>query len=342
MSINELFKNMDLLKNMEDETTVALAPTISSVNVNEQRRQPETLRFARDKGDGFSGDVTSTEIPETTFLDVIGFDSEKRMLFTFLDARRNRDKYVRMGARSPAGALLHGPPGNGKTLLARAFANEAGMSFIAASGSEFIKIYGGSGPKGVRDLFRSARERRPCVIFIDEIDSCGSKRGTQYSDIEDQIFLTQAQERDNTLNQLLTEIDGFEPDPEIIVMAATNRLDVLDPALTRAGRFDRKIFIDRPDFSTRMLIFRHYASRLLLDSNLNISVIAEVVANATSEHNCADLALIANEAALLAADTGADSVTTEHIARAVNQVLQEDGRYEKADELRSMLAENKT
>jgi ATP-dependent Zn protease len=311
--------------------------TLSDDNANgnvDELQKPCIFRFGRDASE-MSSAVEEVDAPATTFADVIGHASAKDLLHDFLEARRNPERYARLGARPPAGALLHGPPGTGKTMLARALAKEARMDFIAASGSEFIKVYGGSGPKGVRDLFNSAREKRPCIVFIDEIDSCGAKR-VQYTG-DDGIFLTQAQERDNTLNQLLHEMDGFVAEPDIVTIAATNRLDVLDPALTRAGRFDRKIPIETPDVDTRVLIFAHYAKRLLLAPECDVDAIAEAVARATTGQSGADMRLIANEAALIAARAKAEAVNMKHIELACDMVTAE-GNFEKALELGKILS----
>ena len=297
-------------------------------------QETRVFRFGRDASE-FSSAAEPAEAPETTFADVIGHESAKELLNDFLEARREPERYARLGARAPAGALLHGLPGTGKTMLARALAKEAGMDFIAASGSEFIKVYGGSGPKGVRDLFNSARGKRPCIVFIDEIDSCGAKRMEYTGD--DGIFLTQAQERDNTLNQLLHEMDGFVTEPDIITIAATNRLDVLDPALTRAGRFDRKIPIEIPDVDTCALIFAHYAKQLLLAPECDVDVISHAVARAATGQTGADMRLIANEAALIAARTKAETVDVKHISQAVDMATA-DGNFEKALELGKVLS----
>ena len=193
----------------------------------------------------------------------------------------------------------------------------------------------GSGPKAVRELFGAAREQLPCVVFIDELDSCGAKRVAFHGD--DEVLLTQTQERDNTLNQLLSEMDGFVQQPDVVVLAATNRLDVLDPALVRAGRFDRKIAMDLPDDPTRAAIFGHYAKRLLLSPSCDATALSETVALACAGRSGADLELVVNEAALLAARSGADAVSTEHVAHAVDQVMGAAGHYRQAEEIHRKL-----
>jgi len=280
---------------------------------------------------GTTGEPAGKAVPvelqaKLGFGDVGGNHEAKQSLTDFLELRRDAPLAKKLGARAPAGAVLYGPPGTGKTLLARAFAAESDMSFVAATGSGFIEVYGGSGPKAVRALFNEARKKRPCVIFIDEIDSCGAQRSTTHHDAMDQ-------ERDNTLNQLLSEMDGFVNEPDIMVLAATNRLDVLDPALLRAGRFDRKIPVQLPGSQALEDIFVLYASKLHVTTDCELSKVAGTVALACCDRTGADMELVANEAALLAFRERVDAVDASHFAAAVDLVMEEPGRYALFDKL---------
>ena len=335
-TVSELRRKLDLRK-VRHKHVKKKSELVELVSLN----KTGVMRFDRSNDVGglfglLDDDIESERIakPATTFADIGGNAAAKEALLDVLDARRDVDRYTRLGARPPTGTLLHGPPGTCKTMLARAFANEAGLNFICASGSEFIEIYGGSGPKGVRMLLDQARRNRPCAVFIDEIDSCGGRRSAGASAIEDDIYRTMSQERDNTLNQLLAEMDGFVRDPEVLVLAATNRLETLDPALLRSGRFDRKVLVALPDDNARAEIFASHAQQLLLSCDL--IELSSTIAHATSGMNGADLELIANEAALLAARNRADAVEETHFEAVVDRLVS-DGAFQAAKRLREAL-----
>ena len=246
---------------------------------------------------------------KTTFADVAGADEEKEELTELVDFLKNPGRFNEMGARIPKGVLLVGPPGTGKTLLARAVAGEAGVPFYSISGSDFVEMFVGVGASRVRDLFGEAKKNAPAIVFIDEIDAVGRQRGTGLGGGHD--------EREQTLNQLLVEMDGFGPNEGVIVMAATNRSDVLDPALLRPGRFDRQIVVGYPDVKGREAILRVHARGKPLGPDVDLKVIAQTTAGFTG----ADLENLLNEAALLAARKKAKAIVESDIEEATIKVV---------------------
>ncbi|BEH10829.1 MULTISPECIES: ATP-dependent zinc metalloprotease FtsH [Geobacter] len=246
---------------------------------------------------------------KVTFDDVAGMENPKMELKEIVDYLRDPKKFQRIGGKVPKGVLLVGPPGTGKTLLARAVAGEADVTFLSISASQFIEMFVGVGAGRVRDLFATAKKSAPSIIFIDELDAVGRSRGAGLGGGHD--------EREQTLNQLLSEMDGFDSHDEVIVMAATNRPDVLDPALLRPGRFDRHVVIDRPDWRDREKILHVHTRKIPLDNDVDLAVIAR----GTPGMAGADLENLVNEAAILAARENAATVTMEHMERAKDKVL---------------------
>ena len=251
----------------------------------------------------------SDEKRKTTFADVAGADEEKEELREIVEFLKNPNKYNSLGARIPKGVLLVGPPGTGKTLLARAVAGEAGVPFFSISGSDFVEMFVGVGASRVRDLFDKAKKNHPCIIFIDEIDAVGRQRGAGLGGGHD--------EREQTLNQLLVEMDGFEANDGIIVMAATNRADILDKALLRPGRFDRQVYVGLPDVKGREEILKVHTRKKPLAPDVSLKVIAQRTAGFAG----ADLENLVNEAALLAARRGRKAITMEDIEEASMKVM---------------------
>lgn len=246
---------------------------------------------------------------KTTFNDVAGADEEKEELKEIIDFLKNPKKYVSLGARIPKGVLLVGPPGTGKTLIARAVAGEANVPFFFVSGSDFLEMFVGVGASRVRDMFKQAKSHSPCILFIDEIDAVGRQRGTGLGGGHD--------EREQTLNQLLVEMDGFGHNSGVIVMAATNRVDILDPALMRPGRFDRQIFVGRPDIKGRAAILQVHAR----NKKINPEITFKEIAKRTPGFTGADLENLMNEAALLAARENKAQIELSHIDEAVDRVM---------------------
>jgi len=244
-----------------------------------------------------------------TFRDVAGVEEAKAELQEVVDFLRDPKKYGRLGARVPKGVLLVGPPGTGKTLLARAVAGEAGVAFFSISGAEFVEMFVGVGAARVRDLFEQARQKAPAIIFIDELDALGRARGAGGIGGHD--------EREQTLNQLLVELDGFDPSTGLVLLAATNRPEILDPALLRAGRFDRVVLVDRPDKPGRLQILQVHARKVKLAADVDLDKIAA----STAGFSGADLANLVNEAALLATRRGADAVSGDDFAEAIERMI---------------------
>ncbi|MBD5388947.1 ATP-dependent zinc metalloprotease FtsH, partial [bacterium] len=250
----------------------------------------------------------TTGKPKTTFKDVAGINSEKQELMEVVDFLKNKDKFKDMGARVPRGVLLSGNPGTGKTLLARAIAGEANVPFFAASGSDFSGIIVGLGVAKIKEIFDVARRNAPCIMFIDEIDAIGQRRSAHsFND----------QDREQTLNQLLIEMDGFANDTGIIVIGATNRPDMLDPALLRPGRFDRQVYIDLPDLAGRREILDLYVKRVKVSDDVNL----QDLARGTTGFSGADLENLLNEAALLAVRNGRAAIAPEDVEEARDKVL---------------------
>jgi cell division protease FtsH len=244
-----------------------------------------------------------------TFDDVAGIDEAKEELEEIVEFLRNPQKFSRLGGKIPKGALLVGPPGTGKTLLARAIAGEAGVPFFTISGSDFVEMFVGVGASRVRDMFDQAKKNAPCIVFIDEIDAVGRSRGAGYGGGND--------EREQTLNQLLVEMDGFEANEGIIIVAATNRPDVLDPALLRPGRFDRQVQVPNPDIKGREKILGVHARKVPLGPNVDLRIIAR----GTPGFSGADLANLVNEAALMAARFGRRFVAMDDFENAKDKVM---------------------
>ena len=245
-----------------------------------------------------------------TFADVAGLHEAKEEVEEIVHFLKNPNKYTQLGAKIPKGALLVGPPGTGKTLLAKAVAGEAHVPFFSLSGSDFVEMFVGVGASRVRDLFAKAKEKAPCIVFIDEIDAVGRARSNSQN-------LGGNDERENTLNQLLTEMDGFGSNSGIIILAATNRVDILDGALTRAGRFDRQIFVDLPDINDRKEIFTVHLKNIKTDSSLNL----DLLARQTPGFSGADIANICNEAALIAARNEKEFVSRADFMNAVDRII---------------------
>ena len=246
---------------------------------------------------------------QVTFSDVAGVEGAKLELTEVVDFLKSPDRFTAVGAKIPKGVLLVGPPGTGKTLLAKAVAGEAGVPFFSISGSEFVEMFVGVGASRVRDLFEQAKKNAPCIVFIDEIDAVGRQRGAGMGGGND--------EREQTLNQLLTEMDGFEGNSGIIIVAATNRPDVLDSALMRPGRFDRQVTVDRPDYAGRLQILNVHAK----DKTLSKDVDLDKVARRTPGFTGADLANLLNEAAILAARKDLDTVSNDEVGDAIERVM---------------------
>ncbi|NMB01562.1 MAG: ATP-dependent metallopeptidase FtsH/Yme1/Tma family protein [Firmicutes bacterium] len=247
--------------------------------------------------------------PKVTFDHVAGVDEAKQELVEIVEFLKHPKKFNELGAKIPKGVLLVGPPGTGKTLLARAVAGEAGVPFFSISGSEFVEMFVGVGASRVRDLFENAKKNAPCLIFIDELDAVGRQRGAGLGGGHD--------EREQTLNQLLVEMDGFEVNSGIIIMAATNRADVLDPALLRPGRFDRKVVVDRPDLQGRVAILRIHSRNKPLEQEVDLNVLAR----RTPGFSGADLESLLNEAAILAARGNRKTITMADCEEAIDRVL---------------------
>ena len=264
----------------------------------------KAFSFGKSKAKLITGDT-----PKVTFADVAGADEAKEELEEIIEFLRDPQKYTRLGGRLPKGVLLVGPPGTGKTLLARAVAGEAGRPFFSMSGSDFVEMFVGVGASRVRDLFEQGKAHAPCIIFIDEIDAVGRHRGAGLGGGHD--------EREQTLNQLLVEMDGFESNEGVILIAATNRPDVLDPALLRPGRFDRQVVVDLPDLRGREEILRVHLRKVPVADDVEVTVIAR----GTPGMSGADLANLVNEAALLAARRSADKVYLDDLEQAKDKVM---------------------
>jgi cell division protease FtsH len=262
------------------------------------------MQFGRSKAK-----LVTKDQPKTTFADVAGVDEAIEELEEVKDYLKSPSKFQAMGAKIPRGVLLFGPPGTGKTLLARAVAGEAGVPFFSISGSDFVEMFVGVGAARVRDLFEQAKTAAPAIVFIDEIDAVGRQRGAGLGGGHD--------EREQTLNQLLVEMDGFDQRTTVILMAATNRPDILDPALLRPGRFDRQVVIDRPDLEGRKAILRVHARGKPLDAGVKLDVLARRTPGFTG----ADLANVINEAALLAARRNKETITMPEVEEAVDRVM---------------------
>jgi cell division protease FtsH len=269
-----------------------------------QSSNNQAMSFGKSKAKLYDGNKK-----KTLFIDVAGADEAKEELVEIVDFLKNPGKYVQMGAKIPKGVLLVGSPGTGKTLLARAVAGEANVPFFSISGSEFVEMFVGVGASRVRDLFKKAQKNAPCIIFIDEIDAVGRQRGTGLGGGHD--------EREQTLNQILTEMDGFEGDTGVIVMAATNRPDVLDPALLRPGRFDRRVMVDLPDIKAREEILQVHSRNKPVSDGLNLNTIAKHTPGLSG----ADLENIMNEAAILAAKENRKIITQEDVQNSVEKIF---------------------
>lgn len=262
------------------------------------------ISFGKSRARMFSGDH-----PTVTFDDVAGVDESKEELQEVVEFLREPQKFIALGARIPKGVLLVGPPGTGKTLLAKAVSGEAGVPFFSISGSEFVEMFVGVGASRVRDLFDQAKRHSPCIVFVDEIDAVGRQRGAGLGGSHD--------EREQTLNQMLVEMDGFNTDTNIIIVAATNRPDILDPALLRPGRFDRRVVLDRPDVRGREAILKVHVRGKPLDPDLDLSVLAR----ATPGFVGADLENLVNEAAILAARRNKKSIGQSEFEEAIERVI---------------------
>ncbi len=265
---------------------------------------------------------------KVTFKDVAGLSEAKTEIEEIVEFLKNPKRYTDLGGKIPKGALLVGPPGTGKTLLAKAVAGEANVPFFSMSGSDFVEMFVGVGASRVRDLFRQAKEKAPCIVFIDEIDAVGRARGRNAN-------MGSNDERENTLNQLLTEMDGFGSNSGVIILAATNRADILDKALMRAGRFDRQIYVDLPDLPDRVAIFKVHLRNIKTDSSLDI----ELLARQTPGFSGADIANVCNEAALIAARNNKSVVTKEDFSAAVDRIiggLEKRSKITTAEEKRSI------
>lgn len=253
-----------------------------------------------------STDDHNSSKPQTTFRDVAGLDEVKEELFEVVDFMKSPDKYIKMGAKIPKGILFYGPPGTGKTLLASAVAGETDSSFFNVTGSEFVEKYVGVGAKRVRTLFEKARKEAPSIIFIDEIDAIGARRHSESNN-----------EKDQTLNQLLVEMDGFNKDDNIIIVGATNRLDLLDEALLRPGRFDRHIRINSPNYNSRYEILKVHTNNKPLHKEVDLKLLARK----THGFNGAHLSNIANEAAIFAVRDNSHEITSYHFDKALERVI---------------------
>ncbi|MBX7212758.1 MAG: ATP-dependent zinc metalloprotease FtsH [Thermoflexales bacterium] len=250
----------------------------------------------------------SQETPVVTFSDVAGCDEAKQELVEVVDFLKAPEKFIQLGARIPKGVLLVGPPGSGKTLLAKAVAGEAGVPFFSLSGSEFVELFVGVGASRVRDLFDQAKKAAPCIVFIDEIDAVGRQRGAGLGGGND--------EREQTLNQMLVEMDGFNTDTNVIIIAATNRPDILDPALLRPGRFDRRVTVDAPDVIGREAILKVHTRGKPISGDIDLKVIAKQTPGFTG----ADIENLVNEAAILAARAGRKEITQAELQEAIEKV----------------------
>jgi len=264
----------------------------------------QAMSFGRSRARMVSGDK-----PTVTFGDVAGVDEAKQELQEIVEFLKFPEKFIALGARIPRGVLLVGPPGTGKTLLARAVAGEAGVPFFSISGSEFVEMFVGVGASRVRDLFDQAKRNAPCIIFVDEIDAVGRHRGSGLGGGHD--------EREQTLNQILVEMDGFDSSTKVIVVAATNRPDILDPALLRPGRFDRRVILDQPDINGRKAILQVHSKGKPLDSTVDL----EVIAKQTPGFSGADLANLVNEAAILAARRNKKKIDLSDLEESIDRVL---------------------
>jgi cell division protease FtsH len=262
------------------------------------------LSFGKSRARMFSGDQ-----PTVTFEDVAGVEEAKEELREVVEFLREPEKFISLGARIPKGVLLVGPPGTGKTLLAKAVSGEAGVPFFSISGSEFVEMFVGVGASRVRDLFDQAKRHSPCIVFVDEIDAVGRQRGAGLGGSHD--------EREQTLNQMLVEMDGFDTDTNVIIMAATNRPDILDPALLRPGRFDRRVVLDRPDMRGREAILKVHVKGKPLSQDTDLGVLAR----STPGFVGADLENLVNEAAILAARRNKKAIEQEELEEAIERVI---------------------
>ena len=296
------------------EILISLLPTLVLVGImvffvwwmlrQSQSGNNQAMSFGRSRARLVAGDK-----PSVTFMDVAGVDEAKQELGEIVEFLKYPDKFTAVGARIPKGVLLVGPPGTGKTLLSKAVAGEAGVPFFSISGSEFVEMFVGVGASRVRDLFDQAKKNSPCIVFVDEIDAVGRQRGAGLGGGHD--------EREQTLNQLLVEMDGFETATHVIVIAATNRPDVLDPALLRPGRFDRHVMLDRPDIRGRRAILEVHSRNKPLDPAVDL----EVLAKQTPGFSGADLSNLINEAAILAARQNRKLISMPHLEEAIARVI---------------------
>ncbi len=269
-----------------------------------QGSNSQAMSFGKSRARMFTGNK-----PSVTFVDVAGVDEAKEELAEVVEFLKYPEKFAALGARIPRGVLLVGPPGTGKTLLARAVAGEAGVPFFSISGSEFVEMFVGVGASRVRDLFDQAKRNAPCIVFVDEIDAVGRQRGAGLGGSHD--------EREQTLNQILVEMDGFDTNTNVIVLASTNRPDILDPALLRPGRFDRQVVLDRPDVRGRRAILEVHAKGKPLDKDTSL----EILAKQTPGFSGADLANLVNEAAILAARRNKKKISMDEFNEAVDRVI---------------------
>ena len=262
------------------------------------------LSFGKSRARMFTGDQ-----PSVTFLDVAGVEEAKEELQEVVEFLREPEKFISLGARIPKGVLLVGPPGTGKTLLAKAVSGEAGVPFFSISGSEFVEMFVGVGASRVRDLFEQAKRHSPCIVFVDEIDAVGRQRGAGLGGSHD--------EREQTLNQMLVEMDGFDTDTNVIIMAATNRPDILDPALLRPGRFDRRVVLDRPDMRGREAILKVHTKGKPLSPDVDLGVLSR----STPGFVGADLENLVNEGAILAARRNKKVIEQDDLEEAIERVI---------------------